>query len=534
MNAWFEVRCYPSSDGLSLFFVDVTERKAADQRIRQLSRAVNQSPSSVVITDINGDIEYVNPKFTAVTGYSLDEVVGKNPRILKGGEASAQTYEDLWLTITTGREWRGEFHNRKKNGELYWESASICPITDENGAITHYLAIKEDITGSKAAQIALVEAKQAAEDARRIAEDANRAKDDFIATLSHELRTPLTPVLMTASTMELDVALSSDIRSQMSLIRHNIELEARLIDDLLDITKITHGKFSVKSEFVSLKDILARTVEVVRADLLEKKINVEINISADATNVSADPARLQQVFWNLLKNAIKFTPAGGSISIRTFALDPQMLTVEIRDTGIGIPPESLEKIFLPFHQASRKQRYGGLGLGLAISKAIIEVHGGSIKADNDPEGGAVFTITLPVRHSGDGLETTVCDALREIVPLRILLVEDHDQTRAVLANLLTREGHLVEAVGSCADALKAARNQRVTEPFQMLISDLGLPDGNGFDLARALKAENSGLKAIALSGYGTDDDIQKSVEAGFSKHLTKPVNFQDLRRVLSE
>jgi len=504
----------------------VTKRKAADQCIRQLSRAVNQSPSSVVITDIKGDIEYVNPKFTAVTGYSLDEVFGKNPRILKGGEASAQTYEDLWLTITTGREWRGEFHNRKKNGELYWESASICPITDENGAITHYLAIKEDITGSKAAQIALVEAKQAAE-------DANRAKDDFIATLSHELRTPLTPVLMTASTMEFDEALSSDIRSQMSLIRHNIELEARLIDDLLDITKITHGKFSVKSEFVSLKDILARTVEVVRADLLEKKINVEINVSADAANVSADPARLQQVFWNLLKNAIKFTPAGGSISIRTFALDPQTLTVKIRDTGIGIPQESLEKIFLPFHQASRKQRYGGLGLGLAISRAIVEVHGGSIKADNDPAGGAVFTVTLPVRHSWDGPETTARDVLQETVPLRILLVEDHDQTRAVLANLLTREGHLVEAVGSCADARTVARNQLVTEPFQMLISDLGLPDGNGFDLVRALKAENPGLRAIALSGYGTDDDIQKSVVAGFSKHLTKPVNFQDLRRVLS-
>jgi len=263
---------------------------------------------------------------------------------------------------------------------------------------------------------------------------------------------------------------------------------------------------------------------------------VQIDPVADTLRVNADPARLQQVLWNLFKNAIKFTPSGGCIHVRTFNPDPQSVAIEVNDTGVGIAPESLEDIFLPFHQAAAtgKHRYGGLGLGLAISKAIVEVHGGTIAAANGAKGGASFTVRLPVAQTDDKSEDQSLHITQGPAPLRILLVEDHDHTRAILASLLTRDGHLVEAVNSCAAALKAAHNQSSTQPFQMLISDLGLPDGTGFDLVRELKTANPSLKAIALSGYGTDEDFKKSTDAGFAKHFVKPINFQDLRRVLAE
>lgn len=530
LNAWFEVRCYPSTQGLNLFFTDITDRKATEGRLRQLSRAVEQSPALIIITDTKGRIEYVNPKFTSVTGYSFEEVIGKNPRILKSGEYSRETYKNLWETIRAGREWRGEFHNKKKNGELFWEAASICPITDENGAITHFLAVKEDITERKAAQTALVEAKHSAE-------EANRSKDEFIATLSHELRTPLTPILMTASALELDEALDADLRGQISLIRHNVELEARLIDDLLDVTKISHGKFSVRAECIRVDDILGRALAIVRSDLVVKNVTVEVDASAEAMTVNADPARLQQVFWNILKNALKFTPSGGCVRIRSFNPDPKSLSIEVSDNGIGIAPEFLDEIFRPFQQgeATGKHRYGGLGLGLAISKAIIEVHGGSITAKSAGRNcGASFTIKLPLFDSDCAPETKAPVAAQTTGPLRILLVEDHDYTRAVLFRLLTREGHHVEVAGTCAAALAAMHCQPTSQPYQVLLSDLGLPDGSGLDLVKELLAISPALKAIALSGYGTDSDINKSMEAGFARHLTKPISFQDLRRMLTE
>lgn len=529
LNAWYEVRCYPSPQGLSLFFTDVTERKAVEQRLRQLSRAVEQSPSAIVITDTKGHIEYVNPKFTAITGYEVEEALGRNPNMLKSGETPEGAYKELWKTICSGREWRGEFHNRKKNGELFWEAASICPINDEAGKITHFIAIKEDITERKAVETALVEAKKAAE-------QANQAKDEFIAALSHELRTPLTPVLMTASALEVDETLPAKLREDISMIRHNVELEARLIDDLLDITKIAYGKFSIRHERVDLGDLLARSVRIVREEVSRKGIALHVDVADNTMDVSADPTRLQQVFWNILRNAVKFTPVGGSIHVRAYRWDDQMLSVDISDSGIGIAPEFMDEIFLPFQQGSvrGKQHYGGLGLGLAISKAIVEVHGGTITASSaGHSSGSTFSVRLPRRPSESSSETRPGVPVQSMAARRILLVEDHEQTRAILVRLLTREGHSVVDVGSCSGAIEAARNQPADAPFQTLISDMSLPDGSGLDLVRELKAEIPGLEAFAVSGYGTSADIEKSRQAGFSKHLTKPIRFQDLREMLA-
>jgi len=531
LNAWFEMRCYPSADGLSVFFSDITQRKATELRLRQLSRAVEQSPSSVVITDTKGRIEYVNPKFTEVTGYSFEEAYGKNPRILKSGDFPPETYRELWETICSGREWHGEFRNRRKNGESFWEAASMCPITDEQGVITHFIAVKEDITERKRAEKAILEAKH-------IAEKANNAKDDFIAALSHELRTPLTPVLLTVSALKDEASLSSDLRNQIDLIHHNIRLEARLIDDLLDVSKIAHGKISLQHEGVDVRSLLSKALEIMREEIVRKGIAIRVEAGAQQVRAYGDPARLQQVFWNLLKNAAKFTPSGGSITIRMFNPDSQTLRAEFRDTGIGIAPEFMDKIFRPFEQgaASGNHRYGGLGLGLSISKAIVELHGGTLStASEGLNRGATFTVCLPVSETVPVARPSPSAAVREIAAsLRILLVEDDENTRSVLSRLLTRDHHHIEAVGTCSAAIHLAKMATGEgKSFEALVCDIGLPDGSGLDIAREVKSRTPGVKAIALSGYGTDGDIRNSLQAGFSAHLTKPISFEELRRALA-
>jgi PAS domain S-box-containing protein len=471
---------------------DITERKATEQRIRQLSRAVEQSPSSVVITDTKGNIEYINPKFTELTGYTSDEVYGKNPRILKSGACALDIYKEMWKTICAGREWRGEFYNKKKNGEFFWESASICPIIDENGVITHFLGLKEDITERKNAELALLEAKH-------VAERANQAKDDFIAALSHELRTPLTPVLLTASALQDEETLSPDLRSQISLIRHNVQMEARLVDDLLDVSKIAHGKISLQPEGVDVSALLSKALEMMDEDIVCKGLAIQIEADADHVTAYGDPARLQQVFWNLLKNAAKFTPSGGSIHVRTFNPDLLTLCVEFRDTGVGIAPEFLDEIFHPFEQGavSGNYRYGGLGLGLSISNAIVKLHGGTLSvASEGLNRGATFTVSLPVSKTAQPAQPpSNLTPVKNATLFHILLVEDDDNTRMVLARLLTRDGHQVEAVGTCAAAIQSAKATATAKPNRLRLSSAILACQMAVDSILLAKSKRSLLKS---------------------------------------
>ena len=316
-------------------------------------------------------------------------------------------------------------------------------------------------------------------------------------------------------------------------------MEARLIDDLLDVSKIAHGKISLQSEAVDISALLSKALEIMREDIVRKGITIQVESGAQYVRAYGDPARLQQVFWNLLKNAAKFTPSGGSIHVRTFNPDPRTLWVEFRDTGIGIAPEFLEKIFRPFEQgaASGNHRYGGLGLGLSISKAIVGLHGGTLSAASGGlNHGATFTVGLPVSETAHVVQPPLSVApVQSTKLLRILLVEDDENTRMVLSRLLTRDGHHVEAVGTCAAAIQLAKAAATSQvkPFEALVCDIGLPDGSGLDIARAIKALTPEIKAIALSGYGTDDDIRNSMKAGFHAHLTKPISFGELRRALA-
>jgi signal transduction histidine kinase/CheY-like chemotaxis protein len=365
--------------------------------------------------------------------------------------------------------------------------------------------------------------------AQRELEEANRAKDQFLAVLSHELRTPLTPVLATVTALEDDPTIPADARSALRIVRRNVELEARLIDDLLDLTRVNRGKLHVVSEVVSVHELLRNAIETAaREEAQAKQLNLVVALDAAHDEVWGDPVRLQQVIWNLLRNAVKFTPPGGRIEVRSRTVE-QLLRVEFIDDGMGIESQALPKIFNAFEQAEEaiKKRFGGLGLGLAISKGLVEAQGGRLKANSDGLGkGSIFTLEMVLadgqakskpQKSGGRDDKCTC-------PLRILLVEDHEDTARIMSKLLRSFEHRVTWASTFANALEAVE----ADNFDLLISDLGLPDGNGRELMRQAQKKHS-IRGIALSGYGMESDVKASLEAGFAEHLTKPVNIVQLQ-----
>jgi signal transduction histidine kinase/ActR/RegA family two-component response regulator len=384
----------------------------------------------------------------------------------------------------------------------------------------------------------VAELRSAHEEARRAREDAeraNRAKDNFLANLSHELRTPLTPVLMCAAALEQEGAIEPEFRQQLGMMRRNVELEARLIDDLLDLTRIAHGKLQlVRCGPVDVHSLLLHTEQIVGSDARQKSIDLQFDLTASEHHIGGDAARLHQVFWNVIKNSIKFTPAGGRVTVRTANPAPGQFVLTVEDTGVGIDPQILPFIFRAFEQGDTRelQRSGGLGLGLSISKAIMELHGGTIHAKSAGPGlGATLTIELatvlafPKRQITEPKPQSQTDSHR----LRLLVIEDHEPTLTVLTRLLRQNGHDVLTGSTVNDALLLARSHT----FDLVVTDIGLPDGNGIDLMRQL-SEKYGLRGIALSGYGMPEDRLKTQQAGFVAHLVKPINFEQLDHVLQQ
>ena len=372
---------------------------------------------------------------------------------------------------------------------------------------------------------------KAAQNARAEAERANLAKDRFLAMLSHELRTPLTPVLTSLLSLDSEDDVPDSLRPMLQMIRRNVELEARLIDDLLDLTRISKGKVQLSLEVVDAHALLNNALEICQSDIDQKKLALELDLAASIVRLEADPARLQQIFWNLIKNAVKFTPEGGRLTIRTSNDENQsQLRVEVSDTGIGIDAESLPKIFKAFEQGERA-RMGGLGLGLAISKALVVTHHGEITAQSAGRGkGATFTVAFPLtaQMATVGTNGTVA-APENRKTMRILLVEDHEDTNRSLTQLLRRRGYHVQPAHSVGNALDIAAN----EEFDVVVSDIGLPDGTGVDLMQRLN-ERRPIAGIALTGFGMEEDIQKSHDGGFYHHLVKPVDLNKLDSIIQK
>ncbi|MEO6789066.1 MAG: ATP-binding protein, partial [Chthoniobacteraceae bacterium] len=486
---------------------------------------VSSADDGILSKTLDGIVSTWNASAERLFGYTAEEIIGNSMLHLTPPEL---LHEEDYIVeqILAGKAIElPDTQRLTKDGRRLQVSLTISPIKDAAGKVIGASKIVRDITERKEAdgalQLAMLEIAR-----------SSRSKDDFLAALSHELRTPLTPVLMTAAALESDTSLPPEVHDQLAMMRRNIELEARLIDDLLDLTRISRGKLSIAPVTADIHQLLEYTGDIVRSDELGKQVRVVFALGAARHHALVDPARLQQVFWNLIKNALKFTPTGGTITVNTHNDADGTIAISIEDTGIGIGAEALPHIFKAFEQGdiAGQHRYGGLGLGLAISHAIVEVHGGTISAESEGVGrGATFAVSLatvdaPAR-AGDARagDARAGDART----LRLLVVEDHGATRTVLTRLLTRSGHHVTAASTMAEALAAFAAER----FDAVISDLGLPDGSGLDLMREIQRQRP-VPAIALSGYGMEDDLRQTKEAGFCAHLVKPVNIDQLHQLL--
>ena len=414
------------------------------------------------------------------------------------------------------------------------------PLKDKTG-VTHFLDInllrlqgaQETIQGA----LYLVEDKTRDVTLRQELIAANAAKDQFLALLSHELRSPLSPVIAMVGELEAEVPDSQPVREALEVVRRNVELEARLIDDLLDVTRISKGKLQLSFEMICIHQVIQRAYEICRKEIEAKNLEVKLHLRAVHTHVEGDPARLQQVFWNLIKNSVKFTPEKGRITIETLNPSPDKIAARIVDTGIGIEQEKIDKIFNAFEQGQAEitRRFGGLGLGLSISKALIDAHGGKIRVQSPgKDQGATFSVelnTVLAPICGDG-ETQDQPADGEADRAgskhrRVLLVEDHHDTCIGMKRMLERRGYEITVAHTAQQAVEKVH----TQDFDLLISDIGLPDRSGYELMREVRLKKD-LPAIALSGFGSEHDVNEARAAGFSEHLTKPINFERLEKTI--
>lgn len=368
------------------------------------------------------------------------------------------------------------------------------------------------------------------------AEAASKAKDHFLAALSHELRTPLTPVLMRVAALARSADLPEGLRADLRMVQRNVELEAKLIDDLLDLTRVSRGKLTLHLETTDVHALLEHAVAICCEGVETGTPIIDLEPGAAERFVWADAARLQQVFWNLLKNAVKFTPAGGRIRVVTRMPEPGRIEISVIDPGIGIAAEDLPRLFDAFEQGNPEitRSFGGLGLGLAICKALVDQHGGTLEGRSPGRGkGACFTVGLatvapPAAPEPAGTPGAAGARPAEAPALRLLLVEDNEPTLQVMTALLELAGHDVQP----APDLRTARQLAATHPFDLVVSDLGLPDGTGFELMSELR-DRYGLQGIAVSGFGMEDDLRRSHESGFREHLVKPVDIDKLKAAIA-
>lgn len=501
----------------------------------QLRLVTDDAPVFITQLDREHRFKFVNRTYARRFGFEPHQIIGKHFTDVMG-EAPYQAIRHQIDAALGGQ--RVEFEAEIPYASLgpRWVFVIHEPERDPTGEVVGIVAVITDITERKLSEREIVTARDKAV-------EASRAKDEFLARLSHELRTPLNPVLLLASEAAGNERLPEEIRADFETIAQNVTLEARLIDDLLDLTAITRGKVSLDMRPVRLHSVLQDALAMVRQEIGKKQLRVNLRLKAAHHTVQGDDMRLKQVFWNVIKNAVKFTPSSGELTVTTeLAEDGQRVIVHIADTGLGLTEDELARIFAAFaqgdHAAGGNGKFGGLGLGLVISRMLVQLHSGVIRAASDGrDRGATFSVELPLSETPgnhppmplDGLASPSMDDMPVAASnRRILLVEDHPPTCATLTQLLARRGFRVVAARSLHEARTAAER----EEFDILISDIGLPDGNGCDLMVELSGRQN-LRGIALTGYGMSEDMERSRQSGFATHLTKPVSVRALDQALS-
>lgn len=484
----------------------------------RLSAIVEFSDDAIISKTLDGTVQTWNRGAEQLFGYTAAEIIGRSigtliPEDRKDEDTKILERQRLGEPVP-----HFETVRIRKDGKPIHVSVAISPVRADDGTIIGASSIARDISRQKQLEAEL-------RNARAAAEDASKAKNLFISILSHELRTPLTPALAILSSLEGDPALSDEVREQIKIVRRNIEIEAGLVDDLLDLTRASRGQVTLHLEGVDAHEALRQSLGMVQREIEEKKLHVSLGLRAKRQFVWADPRRLQQMFFNLLANAVKFTPAGGAIVLRTADVG-ERLRIQVVDNGEGIPPEMLHSIFRAFEQAPESRKFGGLGLGLSIVKSLVAMHEGTVLAESaGPGEGATFTLELLTAENP--ANTKARNSRKPAKSYRLLLVEDDTDTRNALTRLLKGKGYSVTAAATVSEALQAG----AAENFDLLLCDLGLPDGNGSDIIRYLK-KRSDLRAIALTGFGQEEDVTSALEAGFDTHITKPIKLQVLHETI--
>ncbi len=508
--------------------VDITERKRMEEKLRKLSHAVEQSPVSVVITDRHGLIEYVNPKFSELTGYTVNEVIGKNPRILKSGEMPSETYQQLWATITSGRDWEGQLHNRKKNGDLYWERVAISPITDSNGKITHFVAIKEDVTERRRLEQQLFQAQKM------------EAVGRLAGGVAHDFNNVLTVILSCSDLVLNGLDEKSPMRSEIEQIREAGKRAANLTSQLLAFSR----KQIRSPQVLDLNAVVSQDERMLRR-LIGEDVEVVLRLSPDIGRVYTDPVQLEQIIINLAVNARDAMPTGGKLVIETadVTLDENYardhLTVKpgpyvllaVSDSGCGMTREVQAHLFEPFF--TTKEHGKGTGLGLSTVYGIVKQNDGYIWVYSEPGQGTTFKIYLPAvkaravspPRSRIATEESQCDET-------ILIVEDDPFIRSLASRILSDRGYSILEAHDAVDASTVSRKHQ--GPIHLLLTDVVLPGASGKQLARSLAEARPEMRVLYTSGYTDDAIIRHGIlEAGIA-FLQKPFTPELLRRRVRE
>jgi len=506
---------------------DITQEKKSENEFKKLQQALMQSPISVVITDKDGYIEFFNPAFCKITGWKDLEILGKKPSILKSGFQPAGFYEKLWKTISSGNEWQGEFKNKKKNGEYYWELASISPIKNNFGTITHYVKIAENISYLKKIEKDLKKAKQDAE-------IANNYKNHFLANMSHEIRTPINTIIGFSELIKNENLPVQKRHKYSGIIEENSQSLLRLIDDIIDVAKIEANELKIKKEACSLGDLFSE-LEITYSNFLKgkQKRNLELifQIPEEAHHdvIFTDAYRLKQIINNLFLNALKYTDKG-RIEVGYSILNENKLRFFVSDTGSGIPSRRLKNIFTRFTQNEETiaSDSSGSGLGLSICKDLTSLLGGDINVKSIEGEGSVFFITLPY----DKIKIPMVKVAAKPSALSkynfsnytIMIAEDTPYNYEYLYSILQKTGAKVIWAKDGIDVLKMYKSSKV----DLILMDIQLPEINGYEATSQIRQTNQTLPIIAQTAYAMAEDRQKCLEAGCNEVLVKPIRMDDV------
>ncbi|MGH8255600.1 MAG: hybrid sensor histidine kinase/response regulator, partial [Steroidobacteraceae bacterium] len=526
-------------------FWDISERKRTEQALRASEEHFRllvecAADFAIFLLDAEGRVVSWNAGAERVTGFSEADIVGQSAAILFTPEdrAAGVPEQELRGAADCGSAADERWHLRR-DGRRFWASGVMSAARDPDGTLRGFVKIMRDQTERRSTDVQLQQALQSAQQLRVKAEGANRAKDEFISTVSHELRTPLNTIRLWSRMFASGKVQGPEVIEGGKMVDRAALAQQQLIDDLLDVSRMAAGTLRMAMRDTQLTPVVAAAIEAVQSLAENRKVALNVELSADVGNVRVDPDRIQQVVWNLLANAVKFTPEGGRIEVRLRRVE-ETVEIEVSDTGRGILADFLPHVFERFRQADAgaTRPYGGLGLGLAIAKQLVELHGGTIRARSEGEGrGATFTVYLPLERRDS---TAVASAGKSEQPhdlrnIEVLLVEDETMTRETTRRLLEQHGAQVRSVSSAANAHEAFGIRRP----DVIVADIGMPGEDGYALLRGLRhteqeQQTARVPAIAVTAFARGEDRQSALAAGFDEHLPKPVDPDRLIAVLAQ